>query len=252
MSNIELIIQRFIDGNATPEEEKILYYWLKENPDNRKLLFREKDLWQASRMGSQRLKEVEFDQWFELQEQMIAGKIKFNYLKEALRIAAIVIVALGAGWLGHYLYSAGMFSEQQVEMKQVEATPGQITEIFLADGTRVWLNSGSQLSFPSGFSAANREIEFSGEAFFKVTVNEGKPFLVKTRNYTVKVTGTRFNVCEYPESGIIETTIEEGKVKIITGNFIRDLNIQCQEEKLNNERIRGTLRRHKPLDQLLM
>lgn len=61
-----------------------------------------------------------------------------------------------------------------------------------------------------------------------------KPFFVKTGNHTVKVTGTKFNICEYPESKIIETVLEEGKVKIISGNFIKDL-FPGQQSSFNTE-----------------
>jgi ferric-dicitrate binding protein FerR (iron transport regulator) len=125
--------------------------------------------------------------------------------------------------MGHYFYTSGLFSGQQTEQKTVEAIKGQIKEVFLADGTHVWLNSNSSLSFPSGFSKNRREVTLQGEAFFEVTANEKTPFYVKTKNHTVKVTGTKFNICEYPESNIIETTLVEGKVKIMTGNIIKDL-----------------------------
>jgi ferric-dicitrate binding protein FerR (iron transport regulator) len=159
MPNIEPIIHHFLQGNATPEEEKILYNWIKENPENRRILFREKDFWEASQLGTLKLKEAEFNQWLELQDKIMQQNNKGNRLKEILRIAAIVIFSLGAGWLSHYLVSTGVFYNEQVEMKQVEALNGQLKEIFLADGTHVWLNSGSKLSFPSGFNAGNREVE---------------------------------------------------------------------------------------------
>jgi len=304
MPNIEPIIHNFLQGNSTPDEDKILYNWVKENPENRKTLFQEKDYWEASRLGTQKLNEAEFNHWFELQERIMQQTKKVHRLKEILRIAAIVILSLGVGWLGHYMYSMRMFSNEQAEVKQVKAVQGQVKEIFLADGTHVWLNSDSKLYFPSDFNSNNREVELVGEAFFEVTANEGKPFFVKTRNHTVKVTGTRFNVSEYPESNIIQTTLEEGKVKIITGNFIKDLypgqqssfntrtaeirigetdleiyttwkeglyefnnesvckifkiierwwdiKIQYPEDALKNERITGTVRKHKPLKQHL-
>lgn len=216
-------IEHFVRGNATPDEEKMLYNWVKENPENSKQLFSEKDLWEASQLALPRLTGVEFGQWLELQERISATKRKDYRIKEIFRIAAIVIFALGAGWLGHYFYSGFSFNASQVEQKTIEASKGQIKEIFLADGTHVWLNSDSRLSFPTGFSENTREVELSGEAFFEVTASEEKPFLVKTGNHEVKVTGTRFNICEYPESKIIETTLEEGKVKIISGNLFKDL-----------------------------
>lgn len=223
MPNIGRIIENYIQGNVSAEDEKILYSWLGENPENEKLLFGDKDLWEASHLGAKSLTDIENQQWILLQDRINSKKSKLNGFKEILRIAAAVIIALGIGWMGHYSYSSGMFSDQQVEYKQIEASKGQIKEIFLADGTHVWLNADSKLSFPSNFTADTREIELEGEAYFEVTSNEENPFLVKTKNHTVKVTGTQFNICEYPESKIIETTLVEGKVKIITGNFIKDL-----------------------------
>ncbi len=221
--NIKVTIERFIQGNASDKEHKMLLEWLEKNPENKKLLFGEKDLWESTLIGSVRLNEIEEQQWIELQKRISVSKTKSFRFKEIIRIAASVIIALGIGWMGHYLYSSGTFSKEQVELKHIEASKGQIKEIFLADGTHVWLNSDSKFSFPSNFTEDSREVELQGEAYFEVTSSEENPFTVKTKNHTVKVTGTKFNICEYPESNIIETTLVEGKVKILTGNIIRDL-----------------------------
>lgn len=223
LSNIESVIQRFIQGNATPEDEKIIFNWIKNVPETGKRLFREKDLWDASQIGSNKLNETELEQWFILQQKLNQKKPKFIGFREFIKIAAIVIISLGIGWFGRYFYMQETFLSPNTELKTVEATRGQLKEIFLADGTHVWLNSDSKLSFPNQFNSNNRKIELQGEAYFAVTANEKKPFFVKTKNHTVKVVGTHFNICEYPESHIIETTLEEGKVKIITGNVIHDL-----------------------------
>jgi ferric-dicitrate binding protein FerR (iron transport regulator) len=215
-------IEHFTRGNATPDEEKMLYNWVKETPENRKRLFGEKDLWEASQLGSPRFVGAEIGQWLELQGCISTKRTNYK-ISEIIKIAAIVILALGTGWLGHTFYSGISLNNSQAEQKTIEASKGQIKEIFLADRTHVWLNTDSRISYPTGFSENTREVELSGEAFFEVTASEEKPFLVKTGNHTVKVTGTRFNICEYPESKIIETTLEEGKVKIISGNLFKDL-----------------------------
>lgn len=232
--DIEIAIEHFIQGSASPEMQKMLLDWLKENPENQKLLFGEKDLWDTSQLGSSKLNEIEIQQWINLQEKISKQKSKTIHFKELLRIAAVVIISLGLGWSGHYFYSSDFFSNRHVEQKSVEASKGQVKEIFLADGTHVWLNSDSKLSFPSNFTADTREIELQGEAFFEVTSDEEYPFLVKTKNHTVKVTGTKFNICEYPESKIIETTLLEGKVKIITGNITKDI-FPGQQSSFNTE-----------------
>jgi transmembrane sensor len=234
---IETAIRNYLQGNATAAEEKMLYLWIKEDHENRKLLFREKDLWHAAKLGTRELSDIELENWIELQDRIYVPRQKALRLNQILRYAAIVIIAMGAGWLGHYFYSSDFLNREQTERKTVKVSKGQIKEIFLADGTHVWLNSDSQLSFPSEFSENNREVELSGEAYFEVTANEDSPFLVKTKNHTVKVTGTRFNVCEYPENKIIETTLEEGKVKIITGNLTKDL-FPGQQSSYNTETAR--------------
>ena len=240
-SNIEPVIQRFVHGNASLGDEELLYNWIKDNPENRKRLFQEKDIWESAKLGTRQLNELELDQWLALQDRIVSNKLPLTKIKEFLKIAAIVIISVGAGWLGRYIYTQEIFLNHSVDLKRVEATKGQLKEIFLADGTHVWLNSDSELSFPSQFDANNRKVELSGEAYFEVTANEEKPFFVKTKNHTVKVVGTHFNICEYPEDHIIETTLEEGKVKIITGNVIHDLfpgeqssfNIETSKVRIN-------------------
>lgn len=219
---IDQAILHFIQGNADQEQKAALINWLNENPENQKKLFKQKDFWNAAEIDSKNLNELENNEWFKLQSRIDTAKVRQGVFKELVKIAAIVIVALGVGWMSHYFYTESV-SSRQVELRTVEAIKGQIKEVFLADGTHVWLNAGSQLSFPSDFTEKNREISLHGEAYFEVTSSEKNPFLVKTGNHTVKVTGTKFNICEYPEDKMIETTLVEGKVKIISGNFFKDL-----------------------------
>lgn len=233
-TNIETVIRSFIQGNASPDDEKMICDWIRLNPDYRKTLFQEKDIWESAKLGSTQLNSIELEQWQALQKRIQSNKIQISRITEGLKIAAIIIISLGLGWFGRYLYSLESFLAPSTEMKSIEATKGQLKEIFLADGTHVWLNSESKLSFPSEFDSNNRKVELKGEAYFEVTANEQKPFLVRTENHTVIVVGTHFNICEYPDSKIIETTLEEGKVKIITGNIIHDL-LPGEQSSFNTE-----------------
>jgi len=222
-SNIDLVIQRFQQGNASPDDERIIYKWIKENPENRDRVFRGKDIWESTLLGSKQLNELENKQWLKLQERILASKSRSLSIVDLIKIAAIVILSLGIGWFARSLYTQLSFSWENAEIQSVKATKGQIKEIILADGTHVWLNSESELSFPDRFNANNRNVKLTGEAYFEVTADDKKPFFVRTGNHTVKVVGTRFNVCKYPDNNIIETTLAEGKVKIITGDIIHDL-----------------------------
>ena len=87
---------------------------------------------------------------------------------------------------------------------------GQRAQITLQDGTQVWLNAQSTLTYPSHFSRKNREVKITGEAFFDVAKDRKKPFIVSTQNVHVKVLGTQFNVYSYPGAGYIQTDLVEG------------------------------------------
>ena len=97
----------------------------------------------------------------------------------------------------------------------VNETPlGDKTRLLLADGSSVWLNSGSTLKYSTGFNAKNRVVVLDGEGYFEVKQNGGVPFTVHTHGYDVVVKGTKFNVSAYEEDPFISTTLIEGKVTV--------------------------------------
>jgi len=87
--------------------------------------------------------------------------------------------------------------------------------MLLPDGTKVWLNALTNIQYPSNFSASNREVKITGEAFFKVKHDENSPFVVRTNNYSVKVLGTSFNVTAYQNDAYSKTTLVEGKIVLL-------------------------------------
>ncbi len=91
---------------------------------------------------------------------------------------------------------------------------GKQSKISLSDGSKVWLNSGTKLTYPIAFNKAKREVYLEGEAIFEVTHNEQSPFHVATIDYEVKVLGTVFNVSSYPDDGYTLTALESGSVEI--------------------------------------
>lgn len=99
-------------------------------------------------------------------------------------------------------------------MHKVIIPYGKKSMILLSDGTRVWLNAGSQLVYPSIFSGEKRQVMLVGEAFFDVAKNSEKPFFVYTSDVIVEVTGTRFDISAYPEDNLVQTVLEEGKVTL--------------------------------------
>ena len=103
-------------------------------------------------------------------------------------------------------------TSQTPAMTQVIMPYGKHSEITLVDGTKIWLNAGSQLSYPVSFSSHSREVYLSGEAFFDVKSDPSKPFHVVTNDIRIKVTGTRFNITSYVSDQTTQAVLISGKI----------------------------------------
>ena len=86
--------------------------------------------------------------------------------------------------------------------------------VILSDGTKVWLNADSKLSYPEVFTGEDRRVTITGEAYFEVAHNAKQPFIVESESHTIEVLGTSFNINAYPEDEFITTTLVEGAVKV--------------------------------------
>jgi transmembrane sensor len=144
--------------------------------------------------------------------------------------AAAVFVALIGG--GVFFYTKYARKNEQRSGKTASVHNGTTSRLLLADGTQVWLNAGSKLTYPEKFSGAQREVTLEGEGFFEVTRNEKMPFLVHAGKITVKVLGTKFNVKAYNEDPDIETTLISGKVQVMLNDDPEKEIILSPHEKL--------------------
>jgi ferric-dicitrate binding protein FerR (iron transport regulator) len=123
----------------------------------------------------------------------------------------------------------------QVAYNTVTTPRGRQFQLVLSDGTKVWLNAASSLTYPTAFVGKERRVEVTGEVYFEVThLNDGKPFFVKVNDKTeIQVLGTHFNINSYNDEASINTTLLEGSVKIINGNN-KTLLKPGQQAQINN------------------
>jgi ferric-dicitrate binding protein FerR (iron transport regulator) len=147
--------------------------------------------------------------------QRIDKTVRRTLWMKAIAVAASIAILLG---LTNYLsYRQGY---KQLNGQTIEMTNplGIQSVIVLSDGTKVHLNAGTTLKYPSQFIHKNREVEISGEAFFEVTPDRSHPFIVNAENLKVRVWGTCFNVKAYQEEESIEVTLENGRVEVGLSN----------------------------------
>lgn len=100
------------------------------------------------------------------------------------------------------------------KMNEVVIPYGKKSQLILEDGTKVWLNAGSRMAFPTKFTGKKREVFLEGEAYFEVAHNQNLPFVVNTGEIAIKVLGTRFNLSAYKSDQLTETVLLEGKVTV--------------------------------------
>ncbi|XVJ64959.1 MAG: FecR family protein [Lacibacter sp.] len=115
----------------------------------------------------------------------------------------------------------------------VETKKASKTKLVLPDGSTVWLNSGSKLSYQNMMSKADkREVTLTGEAYFDVTRNPQRPFIIHTSSIDVKVLGTEFNVKAYPDDATVETSLIHGSVQVFLKNDPSKFYLLKPNEKL--------------------
>lgn len=130
------------------------------------------------------------------------------------RSAAIVIGLIALGWAGIAILKPSVDKQMAKAMNEIIAPRGSKTQITLADGTTIWLNAGSKLTYPKNFSLENREVFLSGEAYFEVVHDDKHAFVVHTHEADIRDLGTTFNVKAYQNTLTTETTLIEGSIEV--------------------------------------
>lgn len=196
------LLQKYISGNATEEEARKVTLWISQSDEHRREYIAKRKLfdiylWRDSSIESTKRKNPNI------------ALFKSRTMKVVGMAAVVTLVVMGT----FYLILNGQSAKKE-QMQSLFVPAGQRSEILLADGTKVWLNSQSRLIFPGTFDGKYRKVRLEGEAYFKVTKNKEKPFIVETDKYDIKVLGTEFNVTAYPSEKIWKTSLLRGSVEI--------------------------------------
>jgi transmembrane sensor len=116
---------------------------------------------------------------------------------------------------GQLVYNGANNGEQKVSYNTMSTPRGGQYKLTLPDGTQVWLNSASSITYPTAFAGNERKVSITGEAYFEVAKDKTKPFHVKADSQDIEVLGTHFNVMAYADEDAIKTTLLEGSVKVV-------------------------------------
>ncbi|MDR1501967.1 MAG: FecR family protein [Prevotella sp.] len=210
----EQLLIRYLNHQSTAEETKQVFEWISANKENEKWLFETEYIWSLK-------DEVHFSDKKEISrayQQFVTRNKIFSFQKSKKQLivswSKYVAVAIIAILLVINIFKLQKTQEMSSQMNVIEVPKGQRASVILSDGTKVWLNAESKLTYPSGFSSQKRSVSLEGEGFFEVVRSEEIPFEVHVPLLNVTVLGTMFNIKAYKDE-ITEVILEEGKIEIM-------------------------------------
>jgi len=213
-NRVEELLPGYLSGELSDKDRLMMDNWRNEAPENEAICLDSLKAWDAMNL----LNEMEQFNSFEALRKVntkILQPQSNQWWITLQRAAAILIFPLMvySGYLTFQNQAKNNFHEQ-VMMQTISSRQGMVTQFGLADGTKVWLNSGSELQFPNRFIGDKREVVLKGEAFFEVTKNEKQPFKVNANELKVEVLGTSFNVVSFDDDTQSEVVLVTGKVAL--------------------------------------
>ena len=218
------ILQRYVEGNVSPEEIIAVVDWLDADENN------VREFMALHKLNDISLLNQPDNRADNQKKKRTVSFRKIGY--ELAKIAAILIIF----WGGTKLFETNTAEESIVTYQTLYVPAGQRAELILPDSTRVWLNAHSKLIYPVSFGKGNRQVELNGEAYFDVVHNEKQPFIVKTRQMDIQVLGTEFNVTSY--SSDFEVSLLKGCIELSSPNLSSTYRMKEKEHiKLKNNKL---------------
>jgi ferric-dicitrate binding protein FerR (iron transport regulator) len=206
--DIKLLLVRYITKQATEAEINEVKHWISLHPENELYFVELYEVWQNMLYTNPDAIDQEAAYQLFLAKTAVK-KAPIKHLKWVKMAAVFVLFAVS------FVLLLRHYSTSDKDSNQVVAQNGAIKKMTLSDGTEVWLNAGSTIKYDAGFGKTNRTVSLEGEAFFDIGHNiKNIPFLVNTKNYTIRDIGTRFNLKAYPDDPFFETTVIKGEVAV--------------------------------------
>ena len=193
------IIYRYLCGNASREEKERIVAWLKEDEKNMDMLKSYNSMFEA-------------ELWFG-EKNNVKNQNSSSYFLKVLRnrwVGMVAVLIIGM-CIPYFIINKSI---KNSKLMTVYAPKGQRSEIFLEDGTKVYLNANSSLKYPVHFIKRNRKVYLCGEAYFEVKHDANKPFIVNSHGFNIMDLGTKFNVESYNQD-YFKVSLLQGGINVI-------------------------------------
>jgi ferric-dicitrate binding protein FerR (iron transport regulator) len=206
------LLVKYLLEEASPEEQKSVEAWIAASENNQLYFEQLRTIWERSKTLRAVSTVNEDAAWQRFQQRV---QKKERRPMGGLRIAASILIIAALGALAYY-----MVKDKPVLQLTARAIERTLIDT-LSDGSVITLNKNASLTYPSKFKGKSRAVALKGEAFFNVTANKEKPFIITVNDVQVKVVGTSFNIKSTPDS--IEVIVETGVVQVLKGDKMVEL-----------------------------
>ncbi|WCT13400.1 FecR family protein [Mucilaginibacter jinjuensis] len=212
-SELKQLLHKQAQNTLTPDEQQRLDEWYEAFDTTQKDLTVFNDTEHENEIKQRLLNRI-------LQSEILAEpndrkRVRFLNIWQWSSVAAVLLMVIGA--VSFWKFNTAGNHEKLLSF---QTTQGQLRQITLDDGSQIWLNAGSKLSYPKHFDASRREVYLDGEAYFDVKHNVEKPFVVHTDRLTTNVLGTAFSVTAYKNMPVEAVTLMRGKVQVAHGKEV--------------------------------
>lgn len=214
---IDELITTYLSQGLEAEKLSELENWLKASPENQKHFQQMREIWFSTISANEEKRYNKEDAYSRFlnrtrqipQKEKTVKKLSLHkFFYGAAAVALLCLISFAS-----YRTGTEQVKKQFAEMV-VEAPLGSKTRLYLPDGTLVWLNAGSTITYSQGFGVEERKLKLSGEGYFEVTRNKQLPFEITTKELQLRVLGTKFNFRNYPEDEEVSVSLLEGKVSL--------------------------------------
>jgi len=211
-NDIAGLLDRYLDGTALPDEVERVETWLNDYQDPA-------GEWQLMDKNSREqwlahlFKEIEPDADV-IDTKVVVMQPKRKIWRSMVAAAAAILVF----FMIYYLWPANQGNTNTPQLTALNVPAGQKTQVTLADGSKIWINSASQLKYPKVFAGKTREVYLTGEAYFDIQHDATKPFIIHTGKVITTVLGTAFDIKQDMHLHTVVVTVTRGKVSVANGS----------------------------------
>ncbi|KOH42928.1 FecR family protein [Sunxiuqinia dokdonensis] len=204
-------IQKYLEGKLPEKEQQALLDWLRDE-EHQQVFDLEKARWWKERKLSRETRTSDMGQV--LLHERLKEKHQLKRSGRMLnwyRYAAIALLVIG---LSGSVFVYNSYFNTALQLTEIHTEPGQMSTVTMPDGSKIWINADTRLTYNNHYGIQNRAIQVQGEAYFDVAKNHKNPFIVDLGSLKVKVTGTQFGVSNYDDLNEVNVVLEEGSVEI--------------------------------------